>query len=166
MRASRGSGRRWGTVGVLAAGAAAGAAGTTALNGVTYLDMALRGRPTSSAPQDTVEALASKVGIQIPGDEDTRSNRLAGLGPLIGLLAGLSVGAALGAGQALGFRPNLAVAAALAGGAAMAATDGPMAALGVSDPTSWATTDWVADAVPHAVYGVVTAAVLAGLARN
>ncbi len=29
-------------------GAAAGAAGTTALDAVTYLDMALRGRPASS----------------------------------------------------------------------------------------------------------------------
>jgi hypothetical protein len=37
-------------------GAAAGAAGTTALNTVTYLDMAVRGRPTSSTPEDIVEA--------------------------------------------------------------------------------------------------------------
>ncbi|MGI8900330.1 MAG: hypothetical protein ACR2HA_05280 [Nocardioides sp.] len=32
------------------AGVAAGAAGTTALNAVTYLDMAIRGRGTSSTP--------------------------------------------------------------------------------------------------------------------
>jgi hypothetical protein len=31
-------------------GAAAGAAGTTALNAVTYLDMVVRGRPASDAP--------------------------------------------------------------------------------------------------------------------
>ena len=34
----------------LLSGAAAGAAGTTALNVITYLDIALRGRPTSSTP--------------------------------------------------------------------------------------------------------------------
>lgn len=170
MTVSRGSARRGGlahavAVGV-AVGAAAGAAGTTVLNGVTYLDMALRGRPTSNAPQDTVEALAAKAGIDIPGDKDTRMNRTAGRGPLLGLLAGLSVGAVLGAARALGFRPNLAITAALSGGAAMAATDGPMAALGVSDPTTWAAKDWLADAVPHAAYGIATAAVLARLEQR
>ena len=47
------------------AGAAAGAAGTTALNGVTYLDMAVRGRPASSTPEDTVDRLAEAVGVDI-----------------------------------------------------------------------------------------------------
>jgi hypothetical protein len=35
----------------LLSGAAAGAAGTTALNVITYLDIALRGRPTSTTPE-------------------------------------------------------------------------------------------------------------------
>ena len=35
-------------------GAIAGTAGTTALNATTYLDMAVRGRGTSSAPEDLV----------------------------------------------------------------------------------------------------------------
>jgi hypothetical protein len=38
-------------------GAAAGAAGTTGLNAVTYMDMAGRGRPVSGAPEDTVDRL-------------------------------------------------------------------------------------------------------------
>src|SRR3954452_10265734 len=38
---------KMGPVGVLVAGTLAGAAGTIALNGLTYLDMALRGRPAS-----------------------------------------------------------------------------------------------------------------------
>ena len=42
------------TVGWMLRGAAAGAAGTTALNVVTYLDMAVRGRPASSTPERTV----------------------------------------------------------------------------------------------------------------
>jgi hypothetical protein len=36
-------------------GSAAGAAGTTTPNAVTYLDTAVRGRPASSTPEDTVE---------------------------------------------------------------------------------------------------------------
>lgn len=61
-------------------GAAAGAAGTTALNAVTYLDMAVRGRGSSSATQDLVEAVADRADVEIPGQGDERDNRLAGLG--------------------------------------------------------------------------------------
>lgn len=147
----------------LAAGLAGGAAGTTALNAVTYLDMAVRGRPTSSTPEDTVEKLAGKAGIEIPGDEDTRKNRLAGLGPLTGLAAGLGVGVALGLARTFGFRPNLLLASVLAAVGAMAGTDAPMAVLGVSDPSSWAAKDWLSDAVPHLTYGLVTAAVVQGI---
>jgi hypothetical protein len=37
-------------------GAAAGAAGTTALNAVTYLDMLIRARPESTTPGQVVDA--------------------------------------------------------------------------------------------------------------
>ena len=147
----------------VAAGLAAGAAGTTALNAVTYLDMAVRGRSTSNAPEDVVERLAGRAGVEIPGDDDTRANRLAGLGPLAGMVTGVGVGAALGAATSLGLRLPTPVAGVLAGAAAMAATDAPMGLLGVSDPRTWAAPDWVADAVPHLAYGLVTAAVVAGL---
>ena len=33
-----------------------------------------------------------------------------------------------------------------------------MTALGITDPRTWGTSDWVSDVVPHLVYGVVTAA--------
>ena len=51
----------------LAIGAAAGAAGTTALNAVTYLDMALRGRPTSDTPEQTVRRLSEVTHVPVPG---------------------------------------------------------------------------------------------------
>ena len=70
-------------------GAGAGAAGTTALDVMTYLDMAVRGRPASSTPQDTVEKLSQRARVPIPGDGQTRANRVAGLGPLSGLAAGV-----------------------------------------------------------------------------
>ena len=81
----------------LATGAAAGAAGTTALNATTYVDMAVRGRPSSSTPEATVEKGADTIGVTVPGDENTRSNRLQGLGPLSGIVTGVGVGAFAGA---------------------------------------------------------------------
>ncbi|NHA69991.1 hypothetical protein [Phycicoccus flavus] len=140
-------------------GAIAGAAGTTALNAATYLDMAVRGRGTSSAPQDTVEAMADKAGVDVPGEGDTRDNRVAGLGPLLGLATGIGIGALLGAfGEDR--RPGFAATAALATLGAMAGSDAPMAALGVTDPRTWSAGSWASDAVPHAVYGAVTALAL------
>lgn len=50
----------------LRAGLAAGAAGTTVLNAVTYLDMVARGRPASTTPEDAVRALSDKTGVSIP----------------------------------------------------------------------------------------------------
>lgn len=145
-------------------GAAAGAAGTTALNLVTYVDMALRGRPTSDTPEQTVEALAETAHVHIPGEGDVRKNRIAGLGPLTGIAAGLGVGTLLGVLRAAGGRAPLVVSSAITGLAAMAATDGSMTALGVTDPRAWKGKDWFADAVPHLAYGLVTAAVLDRLA--
>jgi len=150
----------------LLAGVAAGAAGTTALNAVTYLDMAIRGRGTSSAPEETVEKLVAKTGLEIPGNEDTRKNRLAGLGPLTGLFAGIGVGAALGLARAAGWRPGLVTAGLLTGFGAMAATDAPMAVLGVSDPRTWKPADWISDAVPHLAYGLTAAAVAQSLSTD
>lgn len=147
-------------------GAAAGAAGTTALNATTYLDMVVRGRPTSSTPEDTVEALSAKVHLPVPGQGDTRDNRLAGLGPLTGLLAGVGTGALLGVARAAGWRPGL-----LAGGiaatlGALVGSNGPMTVLGVTDPRTWPASSWAADVVPHLAYGAVTAIVLDNLDRD
>ena len=141
-------------------GAAAGAAGTTALNAVTYLDMAVRGRPSSSTPEKTVEALSEKAHIPIPGEGDAEQNRIAGLGPLTGLLAGVGTGAALGLARSAGWRPGLAAGTAAATLGALVGTNGPMTALGVTDPRSWPASSWVSDIVPHLAYGAVTAALL------
>jgi hypothetical protein len=141
-------------------GAAAGAAGTTCLNTVTYLDMALRGRRASSTPQDSVEKLSERMHVRIPGDGETRANRVAGLGPLLGMAAGAGVGALLGLARAAGWRPGLLASSGVAVCGAMFAGNGPMKLLGITDPRSWSATDWTADAVPHLAYGAVTAAVL------
>ncbi len=141
---------------------AAGAAGTTALNAVTYLDMAGRGRGTSSAPQDTVEELADRADLSVPGDGDTRENRVSGLGALTGIAAGVGVGALFGAARGAGWRPGLAVGAVVAAVGALIGTNGPMTALRITDPRTWSGVDWVTDIVPHMAYGAVTAGVVAG----
>lgn len=147
-------------------GAAAGAAGTTALNAVTYLDMAIRGRPASSAPGSTVEKLAGRLHLAIPGDDETRRNRLSGLGPLSGLAAGLGVGVLMGLSRSAGWRPGTVVTALAATLGALAGSNGPMTVLGITDPRTWAVDDWVSDVVPHLAYGAVTAAVLEALDRR
>lgn len=141
----------------LARGAAAGAAGTTALNAVTYIDMALRGRPSSSTPQRTVEKLAEAADVDIPGDEDTRSNRLQGLGPLTGMAAGVGSGVAYAVLRRLGWRPGLVAGTAFTTVSAILMSNGPMTALGITDPREWSASQWAADLVPHLAYGWVTA---------
>lgn len=141
-------------------GAAAGAAGTTALNATTYLDMVVRGRPTSSTPEDTVEKLSERTHLPVPGVGETRDNRVAGLGPLSGLVAGVGTGALLGLVRAIGWRTGPGVGAVLATLGALVGSNGPMTVLGVTDPRTWPPSAWVADIVPHLAYGVVAAAVL------
>lgn len=144
-----------------ARGALAGAAGTTALNAVTYLDMLARGRPASETPEETVEKASDGLHVRVPGSGQRQDNRVSALGALLGLGTGVAVGALYGVSRALGFRPPLPVAAASVGVAAMLASNGPMAALRVTDPRGWSFPDWVADALPHLAYGLVTASAAA-----
>lgn len=147
----------------LLAGAAAGMAGTTALNAVTYADMAVRGRAASSTPQDTVEKLASLTGTQIPGDEQTRRNRVEALGPLTGLVAGVGTGVLLGAARAAGWRSGAPGTFAAASGIVLVAGNGPMTVLGITDPRTWDANSWITDVIPHLAYAVVATYVLGAL---
>jgi hypothetical protein len=152
-----------GTVRGLLAGAAAGAAGTTALNLLSYLDMTVRGRGASSTPEDTVKKLADVIHVNVPGEGDTRDNRLSSLGALTGIASGIGVGAALGLARGLGWRPGPLLSGITATLGALLGTNGPMTALGVTDPRTWPLDSWVSDLVPHLGYGAVTAGVLTGL---
>jgi hypothetical protein len=143
------------TVGWLVRGAAAGAAGTTALNAVAYGDMVLRGRAASSTPERTVEALAEKAGVVIPGDEQKRPNRVQGLGPITGIVAGVGIGSLVGLIRALGYRSQPLVGTGLITAGVLVSTNGPMTVLGVTDPRTWSATDWISDVVPHLAYAAV-----------
>ena len=151
-------------LGRLGAGIAAGAAGTTALNAVTYLDMALRGRPASSVPERGVDALAERAGLTVPGEGEAREARRTGLGALLGLLTGVGIGAVYGLARPLAPGIPWPAAGIAAGLGAMAATDAGSARLGTTDPRDWSAADWAADIVPHVAYGLGTALAYEGLA--
>ena len=144
-------------------GAAAGAAGTTALAVASGIDAFVRGRPASDAPARLVGTVLDRAGVQVPGGRGERGNRLAALGPLAGAATGVTLGALVGGLRARGFRLPAPLGGALLGAAAMAAADVPLAAAGVSDPRSWSAADWTGDALAHLAYGVTTKRVLDAL---
>lgn len=145
----------------IARGLIAGAAGTVALNTLTYLDMAVRGRPASSMPAQTVETAADASGTQLAseGDGEVAQNRSQGLGALLGYASGLGFGALYGA-----CRERVGDVSVGAGGlgltlAAMAGANLPPVVMGITDPREWGPEGWMADIVPHLAYGFITAAV-------
>ncbi|WP_166531380.1 hypothetical protein [Blastococcus xanthinilyticus] len=146
--------------GSFARGLAAGAAGTVALNVVNHLDMARRGRPASSVPEDVVDALAARAGWTIPGSGRERAARRSALGALAGVANGVGVGVAASVVRSLGVRFPAPLGAVLAGAASNAVTTGTVAGLGVDDPRTWSAADWTADVVPHLAYGAAVQAVL------
>jgi len=117
--------------------------GTTVLNAVTYLDMVLRGRGTSSTPEDTVEKLSDKIHVPVPGEGDERDNRVSGLGALTGIVSGVGIGGLLGVVRAAGWRPGILAGSTAATLGALLGTNGPMTALGITDPRTWPPSSWV-----------------------
>lgn len=152
-------------------GAIAGAAGTMALDVVSYADMAVRGRGSSGMPAEVIRRLAVKAGIaalSVPSDDadDATKNRRTALGAIGGYKIGILLGALYGlvAGSAEKERAIVGPAIVLAA-AAMAASDVPATLLEITHPAQWSAVDWISDLVPHAAYGLVTAAAFAAIAR-
>jgi xanthosine utilization system XapX-like protein len=141
----------------LRAGVIAGAAGTTALNVATYLDMVLRARPASELPAKAAGEVTGRAGIELGAGKAGESRR-EGIGALLGYATGLGVGALYG--LVVRDRPHPVPVAALAlTGAAMAGSDLPMTVLGLTDPRTWPASAWAADVLPHLAYGLTTAMV-------
>src|SRR4051812_17311517 len=142
------------------AGAIAGAVGTLALDLVSYADMLVQGRPASRLPAEAAALLANRLGIDLgPPDDDATDHRASALGALLGYATGVAVGAVFGLVTRRRGRTRIATAVALGAGV-MAAANGPMVAQGLTDPRTWGVRGWASDIVPHAAYGLVTAAVL------
>lgn len=148
-------------------GAAAGAVGTAALNIVTYLDMVVRGRPSSDVPAKTAEKLATGAGLGLGSgtatgsqDDDRQQQveaRTSGLGALLGYAAGLGVGAVYGAVRPYLGDASVPLTSLALGSAAMAAGDLPSVLIGSTNPREWGLSGWLSDLVPHLAYGILTA---------
>jgi len=147
----------------IVAGGIAGAAGEMILNIISYGDMFVRGRPASRMPGKVATKLADLGGLELakPGE---RAEKLEARQESAGALMGYAVAIATGAGYAvvrrLGLRLPLPLAGLAIGGAAMAFSDSVATALGATDPTSWGASGWALDIIPHAAYGMTTAATL------
>jgi len=149
-------------------GVVAGSAGTVALNVATYVDMAIRGRPSSSAPSKMVSKVADKAGLPLSSqgaDDQTAQNRESGLGALLGYVNGLGVGVVYGLLRSQLDEVPLPLAGIGVGLAAMAASDVPLVALGTSNPKTWGFSGWAADLIPHLIYGLVTATIYEALSN-
>jgi hypothetical protein len=151
----------------IVAGLVAGAAGTVAINVTTYLDMLVRGRPPSELPAKVAGALADEAGLPLDFDldeengsadsvSDSVANRREAVGALLGYANGLGIGLAYGISRLVVPKLPTWLAGSMLGSAAMAASDVPATRLGLTDPHTWRPVDWVADVVPHFVYGAVT----------
>ena len=148
-------------------GAFAGAAGTSALNLVSYSDMLWRGRGASELPAQVAGRLADAVNVPLRRrgeDGEREANRRSSLGSLLSYALGIGLGAVYGVVR--GRRDlSLPVAALALGATAMVLSDVPATAMKVTDPRRWGASGWAADLVPHLAYGLVTAVALELLGR-
>ena len=147
----------------IVAGMIAGAAGTTALNIATYIDMAIRGRSASTAPSDLVDSVTKRLNLPltsqgVDAQDEQKQNRESGLGALLGYMSGLGVGIIYSLIRSRVETVPLPLAALGVGLGAMAASDVPLIASRVSDPRSWGVSGWLSDLIPHLLYGLVTVA--------
>ncbi len=146
-------------------GAVAGAAGTAALDITGYGEMALTGRSPSGTPAEVIRRVAKRANIEPLGRsdavaDDATKNRRSALGAISGYLIGTSIGAVYGAVSPLVARLPVLPKALLVGALAMAASEGPATALAATDPRRWGVRGWLSDIVPHAIYGLVTVAIV------
>jgi hypothetical protein len=145
---------------MIAKGLLAGAAGITALDVYTYLDMLVRARPASEVPSTVVAKLAEKLNVSplASNEGELPKNRRSGAGALLGYGVGLGAGVVYCA-----VRPAFEswlpwpLAGALLGAATLVASEGSATALGATDWSTWSASDWAADIVPRTLYGLTVA---------
>ena len=144
-----------GPVGRVASGLAAGCAGIVALEIASYVDQYASGRAASDSPTRLGERVADRARLNL-GDGERRRNRASALGPLVGYVDGLLLGVAAATLSATPGRSIPRNALLLTAGAWLG-SNGPLMAMGLTDPSRWTAAEWRRDLVPHAAYGVTTA---------
>jgi hypothetical protein len=150
----------------VARGAIAGALGTFAIDASTYVDMAVRGRPSSNVPQETVQHYADELGVDFGEDGTKEQARRSGVASLAGYATGVAGGVVYGAlAPLLRVFPRGLRGVGLGLGV-MAATDASSVLAGATNPREWGTSGWLSDLVPHLVYGVVTASAFDSWSRS
>ena len=147
----------------LMTGVIAGATGELALNVASYADMVIRARPASSMPGKVAGRMADLAGVELsrPGERaEIAETRKEASGALLGY--GMAVGTAVSYAllRRAGMRLPVPIGGVLMGGAAMAVSDSVATAIGATDPATWGVSGWLADVIPHAIFGVATAATL------
>lgn len=147
-------------MGRIVRGVVAGTAGTVALNAVTYLDMLVRGRPSSQLPGVVAEQLAADVGLDLTGSGEDADNRREALGALAGMVTGVGVAVVCSTVFPRLGRRRLLLPATVVGGLAAVGANGPLVAKGLTDPKQWDATAWASDLVPHLAYGLAVVASL------
>jgi hypothetical protein len=131
--------------------------GTLALNAATYADIAVRGRPLSDVPADTVGKMADRIGLDL-GHNQAAAHRRTGIGALLGYATGLTLGAGYGALRVAVPRVPLPVAGVALAVTAMIGANAGAVEAGATDPRRWGVEGWLADIVPHLCFGFATAA--------
>jgi hypothetical protein len=139
-------------------GLVAGAAGTTAIEVATYLDMALRDRPSSTLPKRAAGEIARRAGLELT------ENRAAASGALLGYADGLFAGVVYGLLRSVAPVPVVIGALALAAGT-LVMSEGGATRLGVTDWAKWNAGEWIEDILPRLVYGSITALAMDILAQ-
>jgi hypothetical protein len=138
-------------------GMIAGAAGATALDFVTYFDMAVRGRPPSKVPGETARRLSHAIGMTALDGDGKAANRRNAAGFIAGHTDGVMAGGVYGLVRALVPRmPWMLGAAGLAAGTLLVG-EGTATRVGATDWSTWSATEWLSDLIPRAAFGVVTA---------
>lgn len=146
-------------------GLIAGAAGSALLNITTYLDMLVRGRPSSTVPAETAERLTDAADVSLGDAGEQSSPRRTAAGALLGYGSGVGIGAAYGMAEDAVPDLPLPISGTIVGVAAMLASDIPATATGATDPRRWGAAGWLADLVPHLAFGLGTVAVYRALRR-
>jgi hypothetical protein len=155
----------------IVAGLVAGACGSVALTAAASIDALIRGEAPRWLPGEVGHKMADELGLPLDYDLDAAesvaadpvdvteriSRREEALGTLLSLANRLAIGLAYGLVRKILPRPPSWLAGGVLGGVSMVAGDYSAIWTDEDSKPRRSRSDWLADVMPHAVYGVVTA---------